>query len=85
MEKERERNINRLPLLCIPTGDRIHNPLLCRMMPNQLSHTNQRFKKKNNKIQGLLFSYLPLKFPLETTAGVGGRLNVARGGQGRGE
>ena len=48
-----ERNINHLPLECTLTGDQAHNLsmcpdqnqtrdlLLCRTMPNQLSHTIQ--------------------------------------------
>ena len=52
-EKERKRNIYWLPLACALTGDGTCNPgmcsdwesnqrlSLCRMVPNQLSHTGQ--------------------------------------------
>ena len=52
-EKEGERNIDQLPLVSTPmrtkptiqacalTGNRTHGLSLCRMTPNQLSHTGQ--------------------------------------------
>ena len=56
-EKERERNIDQLPLACAPSGDQACNPGMCSgLMPNQLSHTSQ-----GNYLAFLCLSYLICK------------------------
>ena len=83
-EKERERNIDRLPLAhpqrgtgpitqgCALTGNRSTDLSLCRMTPNQLSHTSQGyvciyiFLKNPYRISSLLNTvFFILHFSLE--------------------